>query len=38
MFVIRKHSRPRWPEFIGSYGLWAMALVLAGLGIVGLGQ
>jgi hypothetical protein len=38
MFTIRKRSRPRWPEFIGSYGLWAVALVLGGLGVMGLGQ
>ena len=38
MFTIRKRSRLRLPEFIGSYGLWAVALVLGGLGVMGLGQ
>ena len=38
MIRLRKAPRLRLPEFIGSYGLWAMALVLGGLGILGLGQ
>jgi hypothetical protein len=38
MIRLRRAPRLRWPEFIGSYGLCAVALVLGGLGILGLGQ
>jgi hypothetical protein len=38
--MVRFPRRPRlkWPEFIGSYGLWAVALILGTLGVLGLGQ
>jgi hypothetical protein len=38
MVNLRRGLRLRWPEFIGSYGLWAVALVLGALGVMGLGQ
>jgi hypothetical protein len=38
MIGLRRRPRLKWPEFIGSYGLWVVALILAGLGILGLGQ
>ena len=34
----RRRARQKWPEWIGSYGLWAVALILGLLGIMGLGQ
>jgi hypothetical protein len=38
MVGLRRRPRLRWPEFIGSYGLWAVALILGALGMIGLGQ
>jgi hypothetical protein len=38
MVHLRRGPRITWPEFIGGYGLWAVALILGLLGILGLGQ
>jgi heme O synthase-like polyprenyltransferase len=38
MVRLRTGRRPTWAELLGSYGLWAFALVLGVLGIFGLGQ
>jgi hypothetical protein len=38
MVGLPRRRRLEWPEWIGCYGLWAVALILGALGILGLGQ